>query len=156
MEEKMRHLEIIQGVINRMANSSFALKGWAVTLVTALFALATKETNKMNFLLAYVPIIVFWLLDSYYLYQERLYRALYGKVRTLSNEEIDFDMNVNQQEFKSDKNCYCSCVFSKTELWFYVTLAAVYAFVMILGSSGMIVGEKFTSTSSIAAVSVGL
>ena len=37
MENKIKHLEIIQGVINRMAGNSFALKGWAVTLVAGTF-----------------------------------------------------------------------------------------------------------------------
>ena len=33
MEKKIKHLEMIQGVINRMAGNSFALKGWSVTLI---------------------------------------------------------------------------------------------------------------------------
>ena len=40
MENKIKHLEIIQGIINRMAGNSFALKGWAVTLIAGIFALA--------------------------------------------------------------------------------------------------------------------
>lgn len=67
MEEKMKHLEIIQGVINRMASNSFMLKGWAVTLVAGVLALAGNNTEKLYFIIAYIPIIVFWGLDSYYL-----------------------------------------------------------------------------------------
>ncbi len=40
MEAKLKHLEMIQGVVNRMASNSFQLKGWSVVLVSALFALA--------------------------------------------------------------------------------------------------------------------
>ena len=90
MDKKLNHLEMIQSVINRMASNSFALKGWAVTLVAGIFALAGKDTDKMYFLVAYIPIIVFWGLDSYYLLQERLYRALYDKVMLLSDDKIDF------------------------------------------------------------------
>ena len=90
MENKIKHLEIIQGVINRMAGNSFALKGWAVTLVAGIFALASKDADKLYFLVAYIPIIVFWGLDSYYLLQERLYRSLYDKVRLLPEDMIDF------------------------------------------------------------------
>lgn len=75
MEGKMRHLELVQGVINRMANNSFMLKGWAVTLVMGIFALTSKDTSRMFLLVAYIPTIVFWLLDAYYLLQERLYEA---------------------------------------------------------------------------------
>ena len=34
MENKIKYLEMIQSVINRMANNSFCLKGWTVTLVS--------------------------------------------------------------------------------------------------------------------------
>lgn len=81
MEKKLKHLEMIQAVINRMANNSFMLKGWTVTLVAGIFALASKDADKMYFLIAYIPLIIFWGLDSYYLLQERLYRSLYDKVR---------------------------------------------------------------------------
>ena len=38
MDKKLAHLEMIQGVVNRLANCSFLLKGWSVLLVSALFA----------------------------------------------------------------------------------------------------------------------
>lgn len=129
---KIKHMEMIQGVINRMASNSFSLKGWAVTLVAGIFALAAKDANGMFFLVAYVPIIVFWGLDSYYLMQERLYRALYEKVRNLAEEEIDFSMNAALPEFRNDKNNFFNCVVSKTELWFYIPLALVTAGIMII------------------------
>ncbi len=47
MEAKLKHLELSQGVINRMAGNSFLLKGWSVTLVSALFALSAKDSNQM-------------------------------------------------------------------------------------------------------------
>lgn len=60
MEKKLKHLEMIQAVINRMANNSFMLKGWTVTLVAGIFALASKDADKMYFLIAYIPLIIFW------------------------------------------------------------------------------------------------
>lgn len=59
MEEKIRHLEMVQGVINRMAGNSFFLKGWMVTLVTAFFSLSDKDENTVYFLLVYIPIFIF-------------------------------------------------------------------------------------------------
>lgn len=49
MERKINHLGMIQGVINRMASNSFALKGWAVTLVVGIFVLAGKDADKRYF-----------------------------------------------------------------------------------------------------------
>lgn len=132
MENKIKHLELIQGVINRMAGNSFALKGWGVTLVAGIFALAGKGTDKLYFLVAYIPIIVFWGLDSYYLLQERLYRALYDKVRLLPEAKIDYSMKASPKEFKSKNNTYCDCFVSKTELWFYFPLAIVSTGIIII------------------------
>ena len=132
MGNKNQHLELIQGVINRMANNSFALKGWAVTLVAGLFVLASKEANYIFFLIAYIPILFFWGLDSYYLLQERLYRALYDKVRCQDEDKIDFDLNAHKDEFKTDNRTWWNCFSSKTELWFYLPLAIVNAIVIIL------------------------
>ena len=132
-EAKIRYLEMIQGIINRMAGNSFALKGWAVTLISGIFVLAGKVTDKMYFLVAYIPVVVFWFLDAYYLLQERLYRALYEKVRRINNEkDIDFSLKATSNEFESDKNCFCSCLFSKTILGFYAPLAVVCTGIIVI------------------------
>ena len=116
---------MIQGVINRMASNSFMLKGWAVTLVAGIFALAAKDADKLYFIISYVPIFVFWGLDAFYLRQERLYRRLYDKVRNQAEAEIDFSMNANLPEFICVKTTYGDVLFSKTELWFYLPLAVL-------------------------------
>ena len=132
MENKLNHLQMIQGIINRMASNSFALKGWAVTLVAGIFALAGKDTDKSYFLVAYLPIIIFWGLDGYYLLQERLYRALYDKVRLLPEEKIDFSMKASPKEFINSNCTFVNCVLSKTELLFYLPLALVSTGIIII------------------------
>lgn len=129
---KRMHMEMIQGVINRMASNSFMLKGWAVTLIAGIFALASKEAEKTYFLIAYVPIIVFWGLDTYYLRLERLYRNLYDKVRQMKDEDIDFSMNTSLPELQSEKTAFCNCLFSSTERWFYIPLAVLSAIIIII------------------------
>ena len=49
MEKKLKHLEFIQQAINRMASNLFLLKGWTVTLIAAMFALAAKESRDLYF-----------------------------------------------------------------------------------------------------------
>ncbi len=49
MERKIKHLEFIQIVISRMNSNSFLIKGWTITLMSALFALAAKDTNFNTF-----------------------------------------------------------------------------------------------------------
>ena len=133
MDTKIKHLEMIQGVINRMASNSFMLKGWAVTLVAGIFALSAKDTNKLYFIITYVPILVFWGLDAYYLRQERLFRKLYNKVRKQNENEIDFSMNTNLPEFKCKQTTYVDSLFSTTEVWFYPPLALLTLAVIVLG-----------------------
>ena len=36
MESKIEHLKMIQGIITRMNTNSFQIKGWTITLVSAL------------------------------------------------------------------------------------------------------------------------
>ena len=79
-EDIGKHLEFIQNNIVRMANTSFLLKGWSVTLAAALFALAAKDMNSLFAVVALFPALVFWALDAYYLRQERLFRRLYDDV----------------------------------------------------------------------------
>lgn len=123
MEEKIRYLEMIQGIINRMASNSFMLRGWAVTLVSGVTVLAGEDTGWGYLLTILLPVVVFWGLDAYYLRQERLYRSLYDKARKMKKKEIDFSLAARPEEFGGSKNCYCSCLFSKTEVAFYGVLA---------------------------------
>lgn len=132
MENKLKYLELIQSVINRMASNSFMLKGWAVTLVVGIFALAGKDTDKLYFLVAYIPVIAFWGLDAYYLLQERLYRALYDKIRKMEEKDIDFSLKATTETFGNKANCYWDCVVSLTEIGFYLPLAIVCAGIVII------------------------
>lgn len=125
MEKKFKHLDLIQGIINRMASNSFMLKGWAVTLMVGIFALASKDTDKRYFFIAYIPLIVFWGLDAFYLQQERLYRSLYGKVAGTAEERIDFSLKATFNDFPEKENKYLCSLFSRTELWFYLPLTVM-------------------------------
>ena len=79
-ESKIKHLELIQGVINRLAGNSFLLKGWTVTLTAALFVFSAQGADLTFALIAPFSALMFWGLDAYYLWQERLYRLLYNEV----------------------------------------------------------------------------
>jgi hypothetical protein len=126
MEIKLKHLEFTQAAINRMAGNSFLLKGWSVTLAAALLALSAKDANPKLIAIAYYPILVFWVLDGYFLSQERLFRALYDKVRNMRDTEIDFSMDTT--EFKKGRNSWAASALSTTLLIFYGTVLVVILF----------------------------
>ncbi|MEH0021582.1 MAG: hypothetical protein V6Z89_18145 [Desulfobacter sp.] len=131
METKLKHLELVQGIINRMAHCSFLLKGWSVVLVSGLFALAAKDANVLFVYLAYLPVIAFWILDGYYLYQERLYRQLYGEIRKTDPNNIDFGMNANKF-IGVNGATWPESILSKTMLLFHGILLVTIIVVMIV------------------------
>jgi hypothetical protein len=83
-DDQRKHLEFIQAVITRLAGNSFLIRGWSITLVSALFALAAKDANRMFVAVSYFPALLFWCLDAYYLGQERKFRGLYDAQRLKS------------------------------------------------------------------------
>ena len=121
MDKKIKHLEFIQTVIGRQAKNSFLLKGWTITIVAALLTFTPKDGALKPIFTVYALIFVFWVLDSYYLWQERLFRALYNHVRKLKEEKINFDMNANR--FSKEIDCSWWDIFiSRTVFLFYFTL----------------------------------
>jgi|SRR3989344_3719528 len=131
MENKRKHLEFIQGAINRMAANLFFLRGWTITLIVALFAFFVKDANTDFVFVVYFPVIIFWVLDGYFLSQERLFRALYNHVRKLDEKEIDFSMNTS--EYNEDKqNGWVCSMFSSTLLFFYLPLVGVMLLITYL------------------------
>lgn len=122
MENKRKHLEFIQNVISRMAGNLFFLRGWTITLIAALLALFAKGENHTYILyFLIVLIIVFWILDGFFLSQERLFRDLYNDVRLLKEEKIDFNMDVSPYK-NYKKNTLIFSMFSSTLLIFYIPL----------------------------------
>lgn len=130
-DSKIKHLEMTQTIISRMSQNSFSLKGWAITLVAGIFALAAKDANLSFFLISYVPIILFWFLDSYYLQMERKYRTLYNHLITNKKAESDFNLKPPKSDWK-EKTCYVQSLISKTEVPFYCILAVLVAIVICI------------------------
>jgi len=120
----VEELKIIQDIIKRMAFNSFMLKGWAVTLVVATLLL---KGDKYQVLIAFIPLVIFWFLDAYFLQQERLYRELYKWVvaNRLNSEEHLFDMNTYR--FKDMVQSKLRIMFSITLGWFYGCVAILTA-----------------------------
>jgi len=128
MERKLKHLEMIQGVINRLSSNSFLLKGWSVVVVSAFFALSapTQQTHVIS--LAFIPVLIFWGLDGYFLWKERQFRDLYDKVRQQDKEAIDFSMDAKSVSSKK----LLGASFSPTIIIFHGVLVGAIVFVMTI------------------------
>ncbi len=125
MDKEILHKEIdlIQGVINRMANNSFMLKGWLISLIAVVLALSKDsllscDTNMILLILCF-PIIIFWYLDAFFLHREKCYRELYDwviKNRMSSNENLySLDFRPHKKKVKS----IFRIMFSQTLFPFY-------------------------------------
>ena len=73
------YLTILQSVINRMATNSSNCKTWCVTLVSAIVVIIADKGKPDYVWISVVPIVLFFLLDSYYLFLERQFRSLYNE-----------------------------------------------------------------------------
>jgi hypothetical protein len=103
-ENLHKEIDLIQECIKRMANNSFLLKGWAVSLVAVVLSLSEKNVSPYFLgLVVLVPLISFWYLDAFFLYTEKLYRKMYEWViaeRPKSNIDKMYDLNPHR--FKND------------------------------------------------------
>lgn len=127
----MKEMDTIQSIINRMSNNSFLIKGWTITLIvgTLLLEKTLLTDSKLQITIAFIPLVVFWFLDAYFLWQERLYRKLYDWVITnrLNTDEKLFSMNAYR--FKDQVQSRIRIMFSLTLGWFYgsiVILVGIY------------------------------
>jgi len=119
-------MDFIQSVISRMNSNSFVLKGWGVSLISVLLALTYKETALISTEICYFATIIFWGLDAYYLSRERMYRALYDKVRIITEDKIDFSMSVT--DHKNSSTGWWGCIVSKTILPLYLGIIIIIYF----------------------------
>ncbi len=137
MEEKeeklkeylMKEVEIIQGIINRIGLNSFLIKGWAITLIVGTLLL---KGDKYQVLIAFIPLLVFWLLDGYFLWQERMHRKLYEWVvkNRLTTDEYLFDMNAYR--FAKDVDSWLRTTFWKPKDRKVPTLLLLYGGIAIM------------------------
>jgi hypothetical protein len=97
--QRIKHLEMIQGVIGRLGNDSFLVKGWAVTVAGAFFGFAVNSGDWKLAVASVLPTVSFWGLDTYFLRSERLFRALYDHVRSGTGRVEPFFMGATTGTF---------------------------------------------------------
>ena len=116
-EQVIKHLEIIQGVINRLANNSFLIKSWSMTITSAAILFISRNQNCPEYIILsfLIPVLGFWILDGYFLWQERVFRGIYNDVRT--QESTNFEMPISRQ---TKKTKWIKAIFSKTLNIFYL------------------------------------
>lgn len=92
-----KHLDILQGIIERLAGNASSCKNWCITLVSGAIVLSftadLKVKQEVVYHLAYALVVIFLLLDSYYHALERFFRDQ-------SNALV---RSIHKGSFKTDK-----------------------------------------------------
>ncbi len=129
MDEKIAYLQMIQSVITRMATNSFLIKGWSITVVAALGALAAAGKSELFVYLALFPTAMFWALDAYFLRQEKLFRRLWDRTRTIDTK-IDFSMDT--RPFNAEVDSTGQVAWSLTLRRFHGTITGMIVVVILV------------------------
>lgn len=129
-----KEIDLIQNCINRMANNSFLLKGWMVSLVAVILALIEKEISLIILcLILLIPVLSFWYLDAFFLHAERKYRALYEWVldhRIRKDLTHLYDLNPNR--FTESVDSIWETMWSVTLKIFYGLPALILILIIII------------------------
>ena len=70
----LKHMDMYQGIITRMASNSAACKKWGIPLITLVLSFVVKENQPSLVWVTIIPIGIFYLVDCYYLMLERQFR----------------------------------------------------------------------------------
>ncbi len=84
------HLSIIQFVIQRMTTNSSSCKAWCITVVSAILVIVADKGKSQYAYIAIIPNILFFVLDTYYLTLEKMFRNSYNDfIKKLHENKID-------------------------------------------------------------------
>lgn len=148
-EQKLEHLKLIETVIERMADNSLRMKEWFVTIASAIVGFSVNSANANLALVAVGPLLVFWMLDAFYLLQERRYRELYKLA--LQGRVVLYSLNIRIKEI--DKSFWGAILMSWSTTAFY---GAILCLGMLLFCfRGPLFKNLRTESSQIQAVSIG-
>ena len=126
--DRIKHMELIQAVVARLANEAALIRGWALTVSSAIFGFAATSLSWRVAAVGLLPVFAFWGLNSYYLRAERQYRQLYDRVRTGESSD-PFSMDARNEEVES----WWKTNWSTTLFAFYGTILAVGLILIIAG-----------------------
>lgn len=138
-----KEIDLIQGCINRMAQNSFIIKGWLITLIAVILGLLPEKFDvKIICLIICLITICFWYLDAFFLKTERLYRWKYEWVikNRYESKEFYYDLNPYNEKMwldnidgtKKSEPGILNEMFSKTLRPMYIPIAIVVAIILLI------------------------
>lgn len=137
-----KEIDLIQSCIKRMAQNSFMVKGWLITLLSVIIALLPKTFDiKLLCIMGLITIVCFWYLDGFFLKTEKIYRWKYEWVieNRYTNNDFFYDLNPYNKNTRLKNNdgsekiepTILSIMLSKTLLPMYLPLFFIVIVLLI-------------------------
>lgn len=126
-EDRRKHLELVQAVISRQAGASATAKGWSITIAAAVFGVSVIRDNWYLLALGVAVLIVFSVVDGFYLHNEQKFRDLYDAIAR--NEMTPFAMDLTAVAASRSKN---KSYWSWSVAYFYLPLLVAGLLLTIL------------------------
>ena len=138
-QQHVEYLQMIQGIITRMSGNSAIMKGFAATVIAAVFGMAVADyVAWYHLLIAFVPVFAFIRLDIFYLQLEKRYRNLYALVAASGLKRYQYSLDLKADAFRDkqleiNKNSgFWRTVFSVSIWQFYGWFFAVAITLIVL------------------------
>ena len=86
-EKQFKALDYIESLIQSMRKCSFRCKEFAILICSAFLTIfaTINPTPKIMIILCVPILMIFWIMDSFYLAKERVFRKEYKRIATLKN-----------------------------------------------------------------------
>lgn len=138
-EPRIRHLEMIQSIVTRMATNSFVAKGWALTVAGAIYGFAANHLNPWIASAGLLATLGFWWLDGFYLRAERIFRCLY-----IDAAKPDTSVELFSLDIRGYRN---EDVAKWRKVLFSMTLRIFYGAITLVGIGFIVAGIVHTTPS---------
>ena len=115
--DKLKHLEFIQNIIDRHNRNSFQIKFGTITVISALLAIYADKGDERYIFMCTIPLLGGCIMDSIYLMYEKCYRDLYEDVR--SGKVLNYNLSIDS--YKKNHTIIGSLISSSIK-WMYILL----------------------------------
>lgn len=107
-----KEIDLVQSCINRMAQNSFIVKGWLVSLITVVLVLLPENFDIRGLcIIGFFITLCFWYLDAFFLKMENLYKLKYEWIikNRLGSNMYCYDLNPYNQNMWIKVNESLNC-----------------------------------------------
>lgn len=136
-ESELKHLDYIQSTISRIASNQFQIKGWSITLSTALLTIFANSftgadgPNTIYLLIAIFPTVIFWIIDSRFLALERRLRQIYMNVAEHNESIKPFDMPIHLYTQGKYSTLHCMFTFGNMLVYLLSSVCFLAGFIAL-------------------------